>query len=471
MESFRHSNRGSALPTVIMIMLVVMTFAAIALSLITSDTKTEVFYEDNTTALHVAEAGLNLYLCDLNDDSGSSVALNTVISYPDYNPTGAFKLTVIEDTANKKVVQATGWMLSDPSVKKCIEGTYTKRTFTQYVYFSDNDPDNIYWCSSDNLYGPYHSNTDLLIMGSPTFWGKATYVNSIKYYSGYANNPRFLKGVEKAPAIGYPSNNTQLMNYAKTGGYYYEGRTSIRLNSDGTITVWNPNYTPATVTRNLPSNGVIYVNERSGANYNDKFDTDNGNVFISGVLDGRLTVAAQKDIYVTGYDPTASSLTGASVTDGIKYKDTKFNLDTTTGVVTVNETSGVDKADMLGLIADRYVSVLTQGWYNSSSANSVRQNITIHGAIFAINGSFINSYQIGSSPSSTLPNPPGTLTIRGAIIQKMRGAVAISSASGGVGTGYAKDYAHDPRMMYDQPPYFLEPSETGWEIHDWREIY
>jgi hypothetical protein len=136
----------------------------------------------------------------------------------------------------------------------------------------------------------------------------------------------------------------------------------------------------------------------------------------------------------------------------------------------VDETAGTDEADILGLIADRYVAVLTQGWYDNSSVNSSRKYFTVHGAVFAINGSFINSYQINNtSPPSTIPNPPGTLTIRGAIIQKVRGAVAIGNTSG-VTSGYAKDYAHDPRMMYDQPPYFLEPTESGWEIRDWKEI-
>lgn len=458
------TDRGSALPTVIMVMLVVMTFAAIALSLITSDSKTEVFYENNMSALHVAEAGLNMYLWDLNEDSGTSVALDTVISYPEYNPTGAYILTLLEDTENKKVVRATGWMLSDPSVKRSIEGTFAKRTFTQYVYFSDNDPSDIYWSSSDNLYGPYHSNTYLRIAGNPTFWGKATYVLGIGYASGYLNSPRFLKGVQKVSAIGYPSNNSDLMNYAKPDGYY-EGRTCIRLNADGTITVWNPNHTPAYETRAIPANGVIYVNERAGANYNNKFDPDNGNVFISGILNGKLTVAAKKDIFITGYDPTESNHQTAAVTNGIRYKDTSFMLDTATGVVMADEASG--EGDMLGLIADRHVSVLTYGWFDNTSWDSSRQNITIHGAIFAINGSFINSYHMNGNPTSSYPRTPGVLTIRGAIIQKERGAVALINNSG-VTSGYKKDYAHDPRMMYDQPPYSLEPSESGWEIMDWK---
>jgi hypothetical protein len=184
----------------------------------------------------------------------------------------------------------------------------------------------------------------------------------------------------------------------------------------------------------------------------------------------RSRLNSKKDINITGCDPTVYYLSSSPVTNGIQYEDTEFDLDTTTGTVTVDETEGPGEADMLGLIADRYVAVLTYGWFNSGSANSARRYFTIHGAIFAINGSFINSYQINQDPSDpSIPNPPGTLTIRGAIIQDKRGAVGKGNNSGTT-SGYSKDYAHDPRMMYEQPPYFLEPTETGWEIRDWKEI-
>lgn len=180
MKYYKLNNKGSALPTVIMVMLVVMTLAAVVLTLITSETKAEVFYENNTSALHAAEAGLNQYLWDLNEDSGTVIPLDTVITYPEYNPTGAFTLELIEDTENKKVLRSTGWMLSDPMTTKTVEAAFTKRTFTQYVYFSDNDPVDIYWSSSDNLYGPYHSNTYLSIAGSPTFWGESLLCHQYK---------------------------------------------------------------------------------------------------------------------------------------------------------------------------------------------------------------------------------------------------------------------------------------------------
>jgi hypothetical protein len=214
------------------------------------------------------------------------------------------------------------------------------------------------------------------------------------------------------------------------------------------------------------------VNEKSGTNYSDKFDPDNGNVFISGVLDGRLTVAAKHDIYITGYDPTVSTLSSAGITDGVKYKDTTYSLNTSTGVVTYNEISGEEEGDMLGLIADINVVVLTKGWFNGAGLDSSRKNFNIHAAVLAINGSFINSVHMNNaSPSVSSPQVAGTLTVRGAIIQDKRGAVGyFNSSSGMTSSGYTKNYAHDPRMEFDQPPYFLAPEGSGWEITDWDEL-
>jgi len=459
------TNKGAALVTVIMLMLVTMALVGIVLSFITSQTKMEIFYENNIVALHSAEAGVNQYLWDLNKDSAtSSVLLEDEVEYPNVNPVAKYFLHSTQDTADKKIIEATGWMLNDPSIKRTIKATFTKRSFTQYVYFSDNDPTDIWWMSSDNCYGPYHTNTSLYVSGSPTFWSNVTYVNQISYYtSPSVDHPNFRVTPQQVASINYPSDNNQLMSFAIADDYYYRGITRIRLNSDGTITTLNLNRVPNLETRNIPANGVIFVDGTVVSAYN-KFNTNAGNIFISGVLEGKLTVAASNDIYVTGYDPILNNYNASTVTNGIRYNDTDFNLDTSNGATTV---TGTGKDDMLGLVANRHVAVLTCGWFNNIYANTARQNFTIYAAIFAINGSFINSYQIDGS-GETYPNTPGTLTVRGAIIQSKRGAV--SQFSGDVlSAGYAKNYAHDPRMMFDSPPNFLRPVDSGWEITEWIE--
>lgn len=477
MKTQKLSNKGAAFVTVVMVMLVMVTLAGVAVTLIASQTRTEVFFENNTTALHAAEAGVNQYLWDMNEDSGDVIPLDTIITYPDYNPMAAFKLTLLHDSTNRKIIKSTGWMLKDPAVTRTIEATITKRSFTQYVYFSDNDPENIWWMDGENCYGPYHSNTNLYIKGSPTFWSNVSYVGNLVYYPNTIGNPNtaspsifHVKPVDRNSTIDFPQDNSELMNIAKnSGGLYLDGRTSILLKANGRMVVWNQSTYPVPTEISLPSNGVIYVNGTTPPETN-KFDLDSGNVFISGVLKGRLTVAAKNNIYITGYDPTVNNLSSSPATNGITYATTTFSLNTFTGVVTPSN-DGIN-SDMLGLIADNYVAVLTRGWFNNTTnANSARQNMKVYAAVFAINKSFINSYQIDHS-DATYPSPAGTLTVRGAIIQNKRGGVGITHTDmwGNVtNEGYAKDYAHDPRMMYDSPPHFIEPTQTGWEITAWEE--
>jgi hypothetical protein len=38
-------------------------------------------------------------------------------------------------------------------------------------------------------------------------------------------------------------------------------------------------------------------------------------------------------------------------------------------------------------------------------------------------------------------------------------------AGDGTGTGYIKNYNYDERLAADEPPYFLQPLNTGWEVN------
>lgn len=459
------SNRGAALPTVIMVMLVTFIFASIVLTMTTSETKAEITYETNMKALHAAETGINQYLWYINKENADPIPMETEIGYPEHNPEFIYTLKLIEDTSSKKVIQSTGWTIGNPDLKRKVEVTLTKRSFTQYVYFSDNDPIDIYWSSRDRCYGPYHTNTSLYISGNPIFFDKVTYVDKIEKKNGNNDHPVFKKGHEQVSEITFPTSNSELKARAEEGGYLYTGRTCIRLNEDGTVTIRNKE--KSTETKPLPSNGVIYV-DGSTKSVGDKFNLDAGNVFIGGTLNGRLTVAAANDIYITDYDPTVLTLrTNTMVTNGVKYKNVTFSKDTDNGNISYSPTNATD---MLGLIANRHVGILTNGWFKTDSWSPAPASgdITVCAAVFAIGGKFGNSAQLANSNNTSYPSTPGTLTLWGSIIQSERGAVG--KFSGDTTTeGYSKDYAHDPRLLYDQPPYFLEPMNSGWEINEWNE--
>ena len=57
----------------------------------------------------------------------------------------------------------------------------------------------------------------------------------------------------------------------------------------------------------------------------------------------------------------------------------------------------------------------------------------------------------------------GELNVYGAIAQNFRGIVGTGSGPGM--TGYIKNYNYDQRLAADEPPYFLQPLNTGWEVN------
>ncbi|HHY94334.1 MAG TPA: hypothetical protein GX513_04890 [Firmicutes bacterium] len=452
-------ERGIALPMVAAIIAIITILGLSSTYLVDSQGTMGAQYAGGERALYFAEAGVYKYLWHLNKDSRyyakpedekteDEARLGVDTPFQD----GYYRLEVDPPSTEIPVVtiRCTGWAASSPANRRTIEVKAHKRQFVQQIYGSNGEEtargEPVWWITGDEVWGPLHTNGTLNIDGDPRFHGRVTYSVALNVRPG--SNPYYEAGPpEKVNTLGFPPSNSQLMLQAKYNGYYYEGRTSILL--DGSqVKIWNNGVTQ---TRPLPANGVIYVNGRTGS---DKWGLDMGNAFVSGTLDGRLTIAAVNDIYITAKDPTNLNYDSARVTGGILYANPDF------------DPPGGITDDMLGLVANRYVRILHYGWFGSypSHRDVAPQNITIHAAIFALNWSYeFESYDTGSLK--------GVITLCGSTTQKYRGAVGtFDSWSGERLTGYNKHYTYDPRMLYDMPPHFLEPVNAGWEIVTWREI-
>jgi hypothetical protein len=197
----------------------------------------------------------------------------------------------------------------------------------------------------------------------------------------------------------------------------------------------------------LPKNGVVYVQRSMDACSNAQhplgyagrngdltpYDCAAGDVFVKGVLSGRLTIASADDLNITGNITYSGGLTGA---------------------------------DTLGLVANGFVQVyhpvtcsvgLPSAAFTCPDAQVVNAdgsstNITVNAAILSVGQSFtVQNYDKGSRL--------GTLTVVGGIYQKYRGAVGTSATTG---TGYAKAYTFDSRLRSLPPPYFLDPASSPW---------
>jgi Tfp pilus assembly protein PilX len=362
--------------------------------------------------------------------------------------------TLLDNASGTLQVRATG---RSGTVRRSVVATLRRSGFLDYLYFTDfetQDPQvtgsgttcNVYrragrsnscssivFASDDAVNGPFHTNDDILVCGTPDF-GR-TSVDQIEVSGtapGYASgcggsaSPNF-KGTYKTDAklLNLPASNSSLQTVAQTGGYLYTGTTQITLNGN-TMDITNGGTTQTGLP--WPGNGVIYVKTGAGCTaswsspqtYTEQASCGNVYVHSSAGYTKSLTIGTDRDIIING--------------------DIKRN-----GNV------------LLGLIANYFVRVYhpVSGCSDAASGpfGPSLGSVQIDAAILSLQHSFIvDNYGCGS--------PRGTLTVNGAIAQSYRGPVGTGGSS--IATGYVKNYNYDDRFRVANPPYFLDPVQSSW---------
>lgn len=145
----------------------------------------------------------------------------------------------------------------------------------------------------------------------------------------------------------------------------------------------------------------------------------NGDAFVKGTLNGKVTIATENYVYVTG---------------DLVYAD--------------------KQRDLLGLVGNNAVWV----WNPVNGANKLLNdsNRSINAAILSVSHTFlVQNFNNGGER--------GTLTVYGAIAQKFRGVVHSGN------NGYIKAYNYDERFRYTAPPKFLSPVTTTYGVNVWVE--
>ena len=161
--------------------------------------------------------------------------------------------------------------LNNTGITKCLQVKVGQQNFSRYAYFSDLEKSpsgyTIWFVTRDVFYGPVHTNDQMHIYGSPTFYEEvSSAASSIDYYHGGPpqDDPQFHKGITlNASTIPLPVNTNMLLNKAnEPGGLKLDGNpVRIRFMVDASE---NPflrvTINGSTQDMSYPSNGVIYVN-------------------------------------------------------------------------------------------------------------------------------------------------------------------------------------------------------------------
>lgn len=490
------SNKGISLPVAIIIVAIIFLFVVTLLTLNDTLTRNVSYKIASEDALQIAEAGYNHYMYYLNQDStffmndmgisdtngpyelGFKPSKLDSDGLPvEYEPTaymrgsdiiGYYQIRLIQPDVNEDLtVISTGYAYDKPEIKRTIKVQIHQRSFANYVDFSDKSGD-VYWTTNDKAYGPVFCNGDLNIKGSPEFYDDVVVGGRIRIESG---SPKFAEGklkLENQPKMLFPVTNDEIIAWGESDeGLSFTGRTCILL-ANNKLHIRNKSINNDNIRiYDLPECGVLLVKNGTGTNA--------GNVFISGTLDGRLTVYAQGNIYITGKDPTRyspGSIRGifSNNEGGIKYADTNIPF--------IDSTGKNFSDDMLGLISEGSIIIATKTWpgtdasgYSKYSESDVSvQNITVYGALMTKNDGkkiYVEDYDKIS--------PKGTFTVYGSKIQNAeRGAVGtINTDWWGNYTlvsGYHKENYFDYRFKNQTPPHFITPAKSGWEVRAWDEI-
>jgi hypothetical protein len=319
------------------------------------------------------------------------------------------------------------------------------QNYNGQIFWFDNqwypwaaDCTEIQFAPGDVIRGPFHTNDELLICGSPDF-GRTNQdrIEVSAASPGWrgsngcsGNNPTFVGTfAPNSPILAMPPTNTKLKK-AVNSNYLFTGQTTIRL-SGANMFVTNAARGLNNTSMALPSNGVVYVQNGScGQNYDplNPYGAPTGcaDTYVKGSYNADLTIASEKDIIVNG-----------------------------------DVTKSADK--MLGLIANNFIRVyhpvtnvqITQSGVSCTNDTGTMQNVTIEAAILSLQHSFtVDNYFCGSAL--------GTLSVTGAIAQKFRGPVGRGGNS--VANGYTKNYTYDDRLGFRSPPNFLDPVQSAWKL-------
>jgi hypothetical protein len=190
-----------------------------------------------------------------------------------------------------------------------------------------------------------------------------------------------------------------------------------------------------------------------------------GNVYVQGILRGRLTVAAAQSVVLTGDVLYEGGLNGGDIlglvaTNSVEVMHPRIQtVDSTRRAVSCGRncttyvyewgspSGGVYPATTWPQrIADPATGtfVPTTGLQIDASIQTLQHSL------------FVQEYNWGRARSSN-----GNLSVRGSIAQRWRGAVG---TAGSPGTGYNKDYSYDVRLRYTAPPYFPHWINAQWSL-------
>jgi hypothetical protein len=423
------NNNGVALVAALLVMVVLLVYSAIFVSMSTSQNIISDIFKRRTKAFNVAESGLDHALTWLRSQPSPPIG-NSIDPWGGAQSLGggtySVAITDLGEVGGSGIrryrVVSTG---SFGNFNRILTNYLQVDNYARYLWFTDREVfggSNVWFWTQDHLNGPTHTNGHFNIFGNPVFEQEARSVDDyIRFYNN-GNNinlsqstnppydiPDFQDGITfGAEQTTMPSQALSLRSAASSGGLWLRGNSTVVLNNNGTMNVTNSIRGWVNYNMPLPANGALFVND--------------GNLIVSGTLNGRMTVGSSRDIIIPS---------------NIVYAD--------------DPRTNPDSDDVLGVISEGDVVMDDSG----------PTNLEIDACIMALSTSFmLENWWVGP--------PKGTLSVYGGIIQDERGPVGtFNGQTGQKLSGYSKNYSYDPRLLGTPPPFM--PTTGDYVTLSWQE--
>ena len=500
------SQKGITMAMVIFIIAVVFIIIATIFSYNTNSA----VYVSNVNAmeeaLHIAEAGINVYMYHLNQDpdfyrdkNGIHIAGNAssdelglvpsefdsndlpklykVTTYKNKDTTvGYYQIRVVQPSFNKCLeIISTGWTSANPVIKKTISVKLNYNTFFDYLLFTHA---NGTYFAGTTIDGHVFSNGDIYYYG--TLPSESSLISA-----GFINtdgDPSIYGDVfENQPGKIFPTYNSKKIEDSIKN----EAEKSLATSS-----IDNKEY-PCIITERTCiylDGSSLTISNIAGDPYDTRMYVDlknhepftifvDGPVFISGKLNGRLTVYSTDNIYITGKDPTHRPFdkgyysdynpSEAELTGGILYENTNISSE--------NNLSD----DMLVLIAKKDIIIPTKTWpscnppgttsmYSPSAV--VSKDMTIYGTLIAAGDIIVEKYE-----NDGFKFDDCDLKFYGSQLCNSFLQGGVEEDGYGKYIGYYWIYGtYDKRLKNDAPSYLpsyvIDPAYFEWVITAWEEV-
>lgn len=407
------SERGWSLTTVMgvaVILFLMLTMIFVLLEYSTSMTSRTV---EQTKRLHLADAGINVYLYQLKSNPSFYVTNPTVPETPFGG--GTYDVQAYAPNVTQPLTLIATGKLTGASGRSRLKATVRFPTFADFMFLSDSA---INIGAGADIYGKVRANGTIrndgrchdLVQTAQTVSGAGTYDD------GYQ---------EHVPTVDFNSvtgDLSQIRSSAQASGVYLPPLPSsnagyyVRLN--GSSLTYQPVLTMnvstgvwtlgAATSRAFPANGAVYVDNTAG-----------DFVWVDGAYAGRLTIGTNTSIKIRN-----------------------------------NLTRGGGTSSALGLIAQSHIQVPT---FYSGFPN----DLTIEAAMVAQTGRIEAEMVVGTIRNS--------VTITGSMAYAQQSGFTMMSGSTVVAGFRNRTYQYDPNLDLYPPPLYPVVRDGSLKIGSWTE--